>query len=154
MIISLLEALRDTITEAVKEFRLPVKKGESRAPVVYINDLPPTQSGGALIDQFPFVIVRANNGKANRYEAGAETTVVIIIGAYSGEFDADSYCINVMERIQHTLFTLPDDTLADTYIMQEEVDWTLHNEDYSPQCQIDMYTTWTHGAAQVVCQHE
>ena len=147
MIISLLEALKEKITDTVKDFRLPVKNGENRAPKVFINDLPPTPPGGTMFDNFPFVIVRANNGKANRFEAGAETTVVIIIGAYSDEFDADTYCINVMERIQQALFTLPDDTLAETYIMQENIDWTLHNEDYSPQCQIDMYTTWEHGTA-------
>ena len=151
MINSLLEALKDTITEAVKDFRLPVKKGEYRAPSVFINDLP---ADGTLLDKFPFVIVRSTNGKANRFEAEAETTVVIIIGAYSNEFDADSHCTNVMEKIQETLFTLPNDTLAGRYIMQDEIDWTAHHEEYSPQSQIDMYTTWKHTAAQVVCQYE
>ncbi|MBR1953287.1 MAG: hypothetical protein IKA32_11945 [Lentisphaeria bacterium] len=154
MINSLLEALKDEITEAVKDFRLPTKDGELRNPDVYINDLPPGLSGGALLEKFPFVIVRANNGKANRVEVGAETTVVIIIGTYSKNLDSSSDCINVMERIQQALFTLPDDTLAETYIMQENIDWTLHNEDYSPQSQIDMYTTWEHGTAQVVCKYE
>lgn len=148
----LTEALRNKIADAVKDYRLPVKNGKMRCPNVFNGYLPPKRSG--VVDDFPFVVVRADEGKISRTDGEAETTVSIIIGCYTDEFDGHEYCINVMQRISAALSTLPDDTLDDRYILQDPIEWRLLEEQPYPQWQLDMSTTWKYCAPQPILSEE
>lgn len=146
---NLTEALKNKIIEAVKDFRLPVKNGEARCPNVFIGDLPLNRMGEGAEKQFPFVIIRATKGQVSHTEGMQETTVALIIGCYSDEFEAYALCINVMQRITAALSTLPNDTLDNRYILQDPIDWNVF-QDPAPQCQIDLYTKWQYCSPQVV----
>lgn len=141
----LAKALRDFIAEAVKEYRLPVKNGEPRAPVVVNGFLPPKRSGAE--DDFPFVLVRLEKGETDR--EGAKCTAAIIIGCYTTEFDGHEYCVNVMERIKQALCEMPYGTLAEKYLLQYPIKWEMPDEQPYPQWQIGMETEWGYRAPEI-----
>ena len=134
----LASALRAFIAGAVKDYRLPVKHGEMRAPTVVNGFLPPKRSNTE--DDFPFVLVRLEKGQTTPEETTC--TAVIIIGCYTTEFDGHEYCINVMERIKQALCSLPFGTLAERYQLRYPVKWELPDEQPYPQWQVGMTTEW------------
>jgi hypothetical protein len=134
----LAENLRNLIEGAVKDFRLPVKNGEPRAPKVFNGYLPPKRSGGD--DDFPFVLVRADKGSTN--EDSTETKLTIIIGCYTEEFDGHEYCLNIMQRVRMALATLPCGVLGGKHILQFPISWENFEEQPYPQWFIEMETTW------------
>lgn len=144
--IELAEALRAAIAEAVKDLMLPVKNGEPRPPQVINGYLPPKRSNTA--DDYPFVIVRLENGTNDREET--ETSVTFIIGCYSEEFDGHEHCINVMSRIKNFLFSMPNNILADRYVLQFPMSWELVSDQPYPQWRLDMSTKWRYNTPQCI----
>lgn len=140
--IELCKALRDFIDEAVEDFQLPVESGGMRAPTVVNGYLPPKRKGPD--DDFPFVLVRPISGQI---DAGETTTsVAIVIGCYSEEFDGHEHCLNVMSRIRNALCALPGSVLAKKYVLTRPVEWSLSEDQPYPLWQIDMTTTWQYRA--------
>lgn len=142
----LTEALREKITEAVKDFRLPVQNGEMRAPKVINGYLPPKRSTAE--DDFPFVLVRAEAGTSNVDKT--ETTVAIIIGCYSNENDGHEYCLNVMTRIRKAFSEMENGILANKYILKYPITWEMVPGQPIKQWQLDMITQWDYNTPQAI----
>lgn len=141
----LAKALRAFIADAVKDYRLPVKTGEMKAPTVVNGFLPPKRSTAE--EDFPFVLVRLEKGATDLEETAV--TAAIIIGCYTTEFDGHEHCINVMERIKQALCSMPYGTLASKYILRYPVKWELPDEQPYPQWQLGMTTEWAYRAPEV-----
>lgn len=139
------EALRDVIAEAVKDYVLPTKTGAGRAPNIVNGYLPPKRS--TLADDFPFVLVRPDQGASERGQT--EVTVSIIIGCYSEEFDGYEYCLNVMTRIRNALAMMESQTLDRKYQLQWPITWENPTDQPYPQWQIDMTTKWIFNTPQL-----
>lgn len=134
----LIDELMAFVAEAVKDFRLPVKNGEPRAPKVINGYLPPKRVGSD--DDYPFVVVRFENSTADMEETQAE--VSLIVGCYTEEFDGHTHCINVMSRIRLALAQMPNNTLARKFILQYPIRVENNPEQPYPYWQTDMTTTW------------
>lgn len=135
----LTKALRELCEQAVKDFRLPTKDGQTlRAPQIVNGFLPPKRSTD--LDDFPFVLVRPEQCTTDR--ESEEVRVNIIVGCYSEEYDGFEYGVNVVERIKEKICTLPAETLAQRYQMRYPIKWTMVPEQPWPQWQIDMETIW------------
>lgn len=135
----LTKALRELCEQAVKDFRLPTKDGQTlRAPQIVNGFLPPKRSTD--LDDFPFVLVRPEQCTTDR--ESEEVRVNIIVGCYSEEYDGFEYGVNVVERIKEKICTLPAETLDQRYQMRYPIKWTMVPEQPWPQWQIDMETIW------------
>lgn len=135
----LTKALRELCAQAVKDFRLPTKDGQTlRAPQIVNGFLPPKRSTD--LDDFPFVLVRPEQCTTDR--ESEEVRVNIIVGCYSEEYDGFEYGVNVMERIKEKICTLPAETLEQRYQMRYPIKWNMVPEQPWPQWQIDMETIW------------
>lgn len=140
----LTRAIRELVSEAVKNFALPTKpergfaEGELRAPKVVNGYLPPKRSGQD--DDFPFVLVRADEGATE--QDSTEVRVSIIVGTYSEEYDGHEYCLNVMSRIRTALCSLPGMVLANRYRLKHPIKWSTYAEQPYPYWQLDMQTMW------------
>lgn len=143
----LLEEIRVKIKEIVKDFRLPVENGEIRAPKIFNGYLPPKRHDKK--DDFPFILVRAGNGRLKK-DGTRFTTVYIIIGCYAEDFDGQEYCLNVMSRICGALMSMDNETLADKYVIQDEPEWTFADEQAYPFWQLDLTTHWGYKAPQSI----
>lgn len=152
----LTRAIRELVAEAVKNFALPTKpergadEGELRAPQIVNGYLPPKRSGAK--DDFPFVIVRAEEGASDA--ESTEVQVSIIIGTYSEEYDGHEYCMNVMSRIRTALCSLPGMVLEHRYALKHPIKWTTYAEQPYPYWQLDMQTTWDIRTPQPINQEE
>lgn len=144
------DALLAKIADAVKDMRLPVKNGEPRPPKVIDGYLPPKRSGAD--DDFPLVIVRPEKGEIE--ENAANISAVLIVGCWSEEFDGYKHCVNVMERIKSALATMENGTLADKYILQYPIKWTLAEEQPYPFWQLEMELSFAHRAPQYLTDWE
>lgn len=138
--ISLTKALRDKIKEIVADYKLPVKNGEPRCPTVVNGYLPPKRSG--VQDDFPFILVRPEEGKVNREDT--ITTVSIIICCFSEEYDGYEYCVEVMTRIKTALCSMENNILADKYVLTFPIEWDMILEQPYPYWQLDMITKWAY----------
>ena len=137
----LTKALRELCKQAVKDFLLQTKDGETlRAPRIVNGFLPPKRSGNGELDDFPFVLVRPEAGTTDR--ESEEVRVNIIVGCYSEEYDGFEYGVNVIERIKEKICTLPAETLEQRYQMRYPIKWNMVPEQPWPQWQIDMETIW------------
>ncbi len=135
----LTKVLRELCEQAVKDFLLPTKDGQTlRAPRIVNGFLPPKRSTD--LDDFPFVLVRPEQCTTDR--GSEEIRVSIIVGCYSEEYDGFEYGVNVVERIKEKICTLPSETLDQRYQMRYPVKWTMVPEQPWPQWQIDMETIW------------
>ena len=141
----LTKALRLFIEDAVKDFRLPTKSGELRAPIILNGYLPPKRSG--VEDEFPFVLVRPDKGSTDRDKT--EVDVSIIVGCYSEEFDGYELCFNVMTRIRDALASMDCGTLANKYQLQYPLKWENFDEQPWPQWQLDLITKWWFKAPEI-----
>lgn len=146
----LTKALREKITEVVKDFRLPVKNGEPRPPTVINGYLPPKRTGAE--DDFPFIIVRAESGKSE--EETTTIDVAIVIGCYSKEYDAHEDCINVMTRIRLALASMENGVLDNRFVLQFPIEWNLMPEQPYPQWQLDIQTHWVYNTPQATFKTE
>lgn len=140
----LCRALRGLIGEAVKDLLLPTESKELREPKVVNNYLPPKRAGKS--DDFPFVLVRAENGSSN--QDITSVTVVVVVGAYcpngvDSAREGHEHCLNVMERIRLKLMSLPGLILDERYQLRGDVTWSLPAEQLFPYYQLDMETHWT-----------
>lgn len=140
----LTRAIRELIAEAVTNFALPTKPergsamGVLRAPQIVNGYLPPKRTGQK--DDFPFVLVRADEGATN--QDSTEVQVSIIVGTYSEEYDGHEYCLNVMSRIRTALCSLPGMVLANRYRLKHPIKWSTYAEQPYPYWQLDMQTMW------------
>jgi len=139
------DALIKKIADAVKDMRLPVQKGEARAPKVVDGYLPPKRSGAD--DDFPCVIVRPDSGETA--ERASTISAVVIIGCWSEEFDGYKHCVNVMERIKSALATVKYGTIADRFVLRYPIKWELAKEQPYPFWQLEMELTFGYRAPQV-----
>lgn len=142
---SLTEALCGFIEEAVKDFSMPTKTGIERAPKVIEGYLPPKRSNSD--DDFPFVIVRPAQGTSEMGQT--DVTVNIIIGCYTEGLDGYKYCLNVMNRIRHSLATMSCHTLKNKYQLKFPITWENPSDQPYPQWQIDMTTHWIFNTPQL-----
>lgn len=148
----LTKALREFIKAAVKDFRLPVEKGEIRAPQILNGELTPKQyiepNQSERKDDFPFVVVRPEGATTERERT--EVTVSIVIGCYTKEFDGHDYCLNVMSRIRNALTAMENGTLDQKYILQFPIEWDNIPQQPWPQWQIIMTTRWVFNTPQAI----
>lgn len=142
---NLTDALCDFIRESLTHLSLETQSGIHRPPEVIPGYLPPKRSRAA--EDFPFVIVRAENASCNRGET--EATVVLIVGCYSQETDGYAYCLHVMQHLRLALLTLEDQTLAGKYQLAFPIDWDNVPEQPYPLWQIQMTTRWVFNTAQL-----
>ncbi|MGN1149406.1 MAG: hypothetical protein ACI4SY_01730 [Sutterella sp.] len=127
------------LEDALKETRFPTKSGSViRAPKVFNGYLPPKRS--QLDDDFPFVIVRAEDGTSDRGQTTA--TVSLIIGCYSEETDGYAYCLEIMEKIRLALCQLECQTLDRRFQLEFPITWANVTEQPYPQWQLVMTTKW------------
>ena len=138
------------VEDAVKDLLLPVQKGEARPPKVIEGYLPPKRSGVA--DDFPCVIIRPENGEADR--EGAKVSALLIVGCWSEEFDGYKHCVNVMERIKNALSTMENGTLAGKWILQYPIKWALAEQQPYPFWQVEMELAFTCHAPQPLTDWE
>lgn len=131
-------ALGIFIEDAVKDLRLPTKKGELRAPQVVDGYLPPKQT--LEEDDFPFVIVRAEGGVSEMEIT--TVTVSLIIGCHTTETDGYVRCLEVMQRIRKALCELPYRVLDKRYQLEYPISWANIPAQPYPQWQIEMTTKW------------
>lgn len=151
MVVNILtKAIRELCAKAVKDFRLPTKDAPGpgkkekvlKAPQIINGFLPPKRANDN--DDFPFVLVRPEQGTTDR--GSEEIKVNIIIGCYSEEYDGFEFGINVMERIKAAISQLPAETLENRYQMRYPIKWSMANDQPYPQWQIDIETTWVMNA--------
>lgn len=135
---NLTKALREKIEDVVKDFRLPVKNGEPRCPVVFNGYLPPKRHG--VDDDFPFIVVRPDNGSNER--DSAKMTVSIVVGCFTEDLNGFEDCIEVMTRIRAALVSMPNGILDNRYMLQFPITWDLLREQPYPQWQLNMETSW------------
>lgn len=140
----LVDALVALISEAVEEYRMPVKNGDPRAPKVVNGFLPPKRS--LPEDDFPFVVVRAEAGTSDVQET--ITNVAISIGCYTEEYDGHKYCLNVLARIKSALSMLENGILDKKYVLQYPMTWQMVENQPYPEWQLDMVTKWAYNTPQ------
>lgn len=138
--IELAKELGKFIAAAVKDYRLPVRNGDLRAPQVVIGYLPPKRSKG--MDDFPFVIVRPVKGQSE--ERTSSATVDLIIGCYCEEDEGFEHCLNVMSSIRTALCRAG--TIANKYQFRQPITWELAPEQPFPQWLLSMTTEWVFAA--------
>lgn len=134
----LTKALQELCREAVKNFQLPTKGKELRAPQIINGFLPPKRSGDK--EDFPFVIVRPEECVSDR--GSEQIKVTIIVGCYSEEYDGFEYGLNVATRIKEKLLTLPAETLNQKYQFVFPLKWRMTSEQPYPEWQIEIETDW------------
>lgn len=133
-------ALGAFVTEALKETRFPTKtKGLMRAPTVFDGYLPPKRT--LPDDDFPFVIVRAEEGTSFRGQT--TVTVSLIIGCYTTETDGYSHCLTIMEKLRTAFCQLESQTLDRRFQLEFPITWSNIPEQPYPQWQLEMTTKWT-----------
>ena len=127
------------IEEVVKDFRMRTKtEGGNRNPQIINGYLPPKRSTAE--DDFPFIIVRAEEGIS---QMGRTSVMVsLIIGAYTTETDGYSHCLEIMQRIRTALCQLPNQTLNARYQLEFPIEWRNVPDQPYPQWLIEMTTHW------------
>lgn len=127
------------IEDVVKDYRMPTKTpGNLRAPQIIDGYLPPKRS--TPDDDFPFVIVRAEEGIAQQGQT--QVTVSLIIGTYTTETDGYAHCLEIMQRIRTALCQLPNQTLNARYQLAFPIEWRNVPDQPYPQWIIEMTTRW------------
>lgn len=133
-------ALGEFLEDALKETRFPTKtEGVVRAPKIVDGYLPPKRT--TADDDFPFVVVRAEEGRSERGQT--TVTVSLIIGCYTTETDGYSQCLEIMQKIRVALCQLECQTLDNRYQLEFPIEWSNVPEQPYPQWQIQMTTKWT-----------
>lgn len=131
----LLRSLVDYVREAVKDFRIPVKSGDPRAPQVVSGYLPPKR--GTDHDDFPFVIVRPVKGACDDVSSA---TVNLIIGVYDEDMAGFEHCLNIMAQLR-TSFCV-DGVIEKRYQLTRPITWECPEEQPYPQWLLLMTTEW------------
>ena len=127
------------VEEVVKDYRMPTKTpGIERPPKIIDGYLPPKRS--TADDDFPFVIVRAEEGKSLMGRTSVE--VSLIIGTYTTETDGYAHCLEIMQRIRGALCQLPNQTLNARYQLEFPIEWRNIPDQPYPQWIIEMTTHW------------
>lgn len=133
-------ALDAFIEDALKDTLFPTKtKDVFRAPTVFDGYLPPKRT--LPDDDFPFVVVRAEEGTSDRGQT--TVTVSLIIGCYTTETDGYSHCLEIMQKIRLALCQMENQTLESRYQLDFPISWSNIPEQPYPQWQIQMTTKWT-----------
>ena len=138
-------ALGVFIEGALKDLRLKTKKGELRAPQVVDGYLPPKRTLDD--DDFPFVIVRAEEGVSDMGQT--VVTISLIVGCYTTETDGYAHCMEIMQRIRFALCRMPNQTLAGRYQLEFPITWRNTPEQPYPQWQLEMTTKWVFNTPQL-----
>ncbi len=138
-------ALGVFIEDALKELRLKTKKGELRAPQIVDGYLPPKRT--LEDDDFPFVIVRAEEGTS--FMGQTSVTVSLIVGCYTTETDGYAHCMEIMQRIRAALCQMPEQTLDERFQLEFPIVWRNFPEQPYPQWQLEMTTKWTFNTPQL-----
>ena len=132
------------IEDALKDLRLPTKKeGVLRPPKVFDGYLPPKRSlrgKDEENDDFPFVVVRVDDGISERGMTTA--TVSLIVGCYTTETDGYAHCLEVVQRIRLALCQLENHTLNKRFQLVFPIEWNNVPEQPYPQWQLEMTTKW------------
>lgn len=127
------------LEDVVKEYQLPTKtEGMTRAPRIIDGYLPPKRATDG--DDFPFIIVRAEEGISHM--GRTEVTVSFIIGTYTTETDGYAHCLEIMQRIRTALTQLPNQTLNARYQLAFPIEWRNVPDQPYPQWIIEMTTHW------------
>ncbi len=137
--------LRSFLADVLANVGTEDKNGDIVTPRIVDAYLPPKQSSEA--DDFPFVIVRPEDGSLERDYV--DVTVGIIIGCYSKEYDGYGFCLIVMERIRAALAMLPAQTLARRFQLLFPIEWENLPEQPYPLWQLTMTTKWRMRAPEI-----
>lgn len=135
------------VEQVLKDLRLPTKTPDHfKAPTIFDGYLPPKRAMGD--DDFPFVIVRAEDGMSERGKT--IVTIALIIGCYTTETDGYAHCLEIMQRIRTALCELPAQTLAKKYQLAFPITWNNVPDQPYPQWQIEMTTKWVFNTPQMI----
>ena len=127
------------LEEVVKDFRLLTKtEGQMHPQKIIDGYLPPKRSTND--DDFPFVIVRAEEGISQ--PGSTQVSVSFIIGVYTTETDGYAHCLEIMQRIRTALCQLPNQTLNARYQLEFPIEWRNVPDQPYPQWLIEMTTRW------------
>ena len=133
------------VEQALKDLRLPTKTpNHFKAPTIFDGYLPPKRA--MADDDFPFVIVRAEDGVSERGKT--IVTIALIIGCYTTETDGYAHCLEIMQRIRKALCELPAQTLVKKYQLAFPITWNNVPDQPYPQWQIEMTTKWVFNTPQ------
>lgn len=133
----LLDALRERLSDALKDIYHPTDDSRGRDPEVYrapiIVDgyLPPKRSKDR--EDFPFVIVRPSEWDSVEMEGGYVfdiLTVKLLIGSYGAGSDDYKYAVNIFRRIINDLRSKP--CLNDTWKMAKKIKAKMPDEQAEP----------------------
>ena len=134
------------LEKVLRDLRLPTKNPKcKKPPTVFDGYLPPKRALGE--EDFPFVIVRAEEGVSERGQT--VVTVAFVIGCYSTETDGYAYCLEIMQRIRQALCELPAQTLAKKYQLAFPITWNNVPDQPYPQWQLEMTTKWEFSSSQM-----
>ena len=135
------------VEQVLKDLRLPTKTPDHfKAPTIFDGYLPPKRA--MADDDFPFVIVRAEDGVTERGKT--VVTIALIIGCYTTETDGYAHCLEIMQRIRTALCELPAQTLAKKYQLAFPITWNNVPDQPYPQWQIEMTTKWVFNTPQMI----
>lgn len=136
---NLTRALRDFLTDRLKDMRLPTKKGGLRPPMIFNGFLPPKKE--MPDDDFPYVIVRLDKGTVE--QSVRRIAVSIIVGCYDLQFDGYESCVNVATRIINELTTCLNQTLDEKFMLTLPITWNVPAEQPYPQWELVIQAEWT-----------
>lgn len=143
---NLSKALCEFVAKATEGFRLQTKDGELRAPRIIEGYLPPKRAKDD--DDFPFVVVRYEEGSSE--QGATDATFSLIIGCYTTEPDGYIYCMQVMERLRLALCEMENQTLDERFQLSFPIRYKNVDEQPYPHWQLEMTTQWTFNTPQLI----
>lgn len=141
---NLVKAICSFLEDSLNDLSLETEGGGFKPPQIVNGYLPPKRKNEE--DDFPFVIVRPENGTS---ELGStDCTVSLIVGCYSEGMDGYEYCLSVMQHIRQALMSMEMLTLEKRYQLAFPIKWKNTDQQPYPFWQLEMTTEWTFNTPQ------
>lgn len=132
----LVESICAFLGTVVANYSLETNQKATKSPQVVAGWLPPKRSSD--IPDFPYVIVRASDGKDT--EEIATVTVKILVGTYAEDPNGFRDVLNIMERIRIAFGE--QRVLEKKYRMEYPFSWRLFDDQPYPEWAGEITTTW------------
>lgn len=147
--IHLCAALANLLDAELKDFMLPLghepnSEAVYRASKIFQGYLPPKgkrQGNSGNDDDFPFVVIRPDGGETN--SDGCSSDVTLIFGVWDERFDGHFTAMTLKDRVEAILLNLPNQVLANRFILEMPISWENSPTQAWPFWQIVMKTRWT-----------
>ena len=157
--VHLCRALGELLEQGLSDFLLPLEHKDEepvkfRAPKIYQGYLPPkrSKSEAGNDDDFPFVVVRPDNGSIE--EEGCSAEISLVIGVWEDEFDGHLTALSLKEKIESLLLNIPNRTLAERFVLELPMSWENSPTQPWPFWQIVLKTKWTFHVPEVVYPYD